>query len=356
MTWLATFRAGRQTHPSVLPQQAALESASADTPGNRDETRRGRRTAAPGTDHGRGETAAASPGGRDVTPAPHGGGEKGREVRTRQPAVFVLDKDGRPLQPTTPPRARKLLRSGRAAVARHTPFVIRIRDRTVRESRVDGVEIGIDPGSRHTGMAVFTSRQGERRARFGVGLDHRCIPCNLAKGDRPVEEFAPAEAAAIKARAMAPLRDAAALNATRQALWRVLDARLPVHTSSGGRTKWNRTRNDLPKSHTLDALAVGELDSITEVVPAFSSLAARTSSGSGPGTSSGPWSRPARTPERTPGASPSAPPESSPSAREAGCSPLGTSASGCSSERTAMPTPPERRQGSSLAREGGERP
>ncbi|WP_329263187.1 hypothetical protein OG417_20050 [Actinoallomurus sp. NBC_01490] len=39
---------------------------------------------------------------------------------------------------------------------------------------------------------------------------------------------------------------------------------LPTHVSSGGRTKWNRTRNTLPKTHTIDALCVGELDTVTE--------------------------------------------------------------------------------------------
>ncbi|MCX4598327.1 RNA-guided endonuclease IscB [Streptomyces sp. NBC_01549] len=94
-----------------------------------------------------------------------------------------------------------------------------------------------------------------------------CIPCNQAKGNLPVEEFAtPAVAARVKAAAKAPLRDAAAVNATRWALWRALDRRLPTHVGSGGRTKWNRARCALPKSHTLDALAVGHLDTITETV------------------------------------------------------------------------------------------
>lgn len=87
--------------------------------------------------------------------------------------MFVLDKHGHPLQPTTPARARKLLKKGRAVVARRTPFVIRLKDRTVSESEVDGVEVGIDPGSKYTGIAVFTARAGERRARFAVQLDHR---------------------------------------------------------------------------------------------------------------------------------------------------------------------------------------
>jgi len=37
---------------------------------------------------------------------------------------------------------------------------------------------------------------------------------------------------------------------------------LPVSFGTGGRTKWNRTRNRLPKSHTLDALCVGAVDAV----------------------------------------------------------------------------------------------
>jgi hypothetical protein len=93
-----------------------------------------------------------------------------------------------------------------------------------------------------------------------------CIPCNRAKKDRPVEDFAPNRAAEILKRAKTPLRDAAAVNTTRWALWRALDAMLPTHVSSGGRTKWNRTRAGMSKTHTLDALAVGKLDAVTEIV------------------------------------------------------------------------------------------
>ncbi|MDP4508321.1 RNA-guided endonuclease IscB [Nonomuraea turcica] len=87
--------------------------------------------------------------------------------------MFVLDKHGQPLQPCSPARARKLLKQGRAVVHRHTPFVIRLKDRTVAEREIDGVELGVDPGSQHTGIAAFTEQAGERRARFGIQLDHR---------------------------------------------------------------------------------------------------------------------------------------------------------------------------------------
>ncbi|MFJ2028502.1 RNA-guided endonuclease IscB [Streptosporangium sp. NPDC087985] len=325
--------------------------------------------------------------------------------------MFVLDRHGQPLQPTSPAHARKLLRSGRAVVGRHTPFVIRLKDRTAADCVVAGVAVGIDPGSKHTGLAVFTERDGSRTGRYAIQLDHRggairdqltarsqyrrrrrsknlryraprfsnrtkpkgwlapslrhrvdttlswvtrltrwapvaavhvervsfdthalsagrplegveyrqgtlagyevreyllatwgrvcaycgkqdvplnldhlhprsrggsdrisnltlaCIPCNQGKNATPVEEFLtgrPALLSKILRQAKAPLRDAAAVNATRWALWRALEATgLPVHPASGGRTKWNRSRTQAPKSHTLDALHVGPLENVT---------------------------------------------------------------------------------------------
>ncbi|MCY0937935.1 RNA-guided endonuclease IscB [Streptomyces sp. H34-S4] len=282
-------------------------------------------------EHVRGETDGASPGIDGVTPDR----EVGERAREGHPVVFVLDKHGAPLQPATPARARKLLRQGRAVVARHTPFVIRLKDRTAGQSQVDGVELGIDPGAKHTGIAVFTARDGERRGLYAVELAHRggrirdkltaraayrrgtlrgtevreyllakwgrscaycgatgvpldidhihprsrggsdrvsnlctaCIPCNEKKSKQPVEHFlkrSPRRLARILAQAKAPLRDAAAVNATRWALWHALDAAFPtVRTASGGRTKWNRQRTGTPKTHTLDALCAGELYILT---------------------------------------------------------------------------------------------
>ncbi|ADI06973.1 HNH endonuclease domain protein [Streptomyces bingchenggensis BCW-1] len=95
-----------------------------------------------------------------------------------------------------------------------------------------------------------------------------CIPCNETKSNRSVQEFVrdKTKLAKILAQAKAPLRDAAAVQSTRWALWRALDQMLPTHIVSGGRTKWNRTRCGLPKSHTLDALDVGKLDTVTETI------------------------------------------------------------------------------------------
>lgn len=84
-----------------------------------------------------------------------------------------------------------------------------------------------------------------------------CHACNEAKGDRTAREFGHPE---VEAQAKQPLRDAAAVNATRFALVEALRMLgLPIGTWSGGRTRWNRDRFGIEKAHCLDALCVGEL-------------------------------------------------------------------------------------------------
>ena len=89
-----------------------------------------------------------------------------------------------------------------------------------------------------------------------------CRTCNEAKGNRPVQEFLadqPARLKAILAGLKRPLHDAAAVNASRYAIGRVLkDTGLPVSFWSGGRTKFNRTGQHYPKAHWIDAACVGE--------------------------------------------------------------------------------------------------
>ena len=94
-----------------------------------------------------------------------------------------------------------------------------------------------------------------------------CEPCNRKKGAQPVDAFLkgkPDTLKRIQAQAKAPLKDAAAVNAPRWALFNALKATgLPVETSSGGRTKCNRQRLGLPKTHALDAACVGQLDALS---------------------------------------------------------------------------------------------
>ena len=169
---MTTFHVGQQTHQSVLPQRAALESASADTPEGGHETGRGHRfSAVAGVEPGRGEIAAD--GTRLPRRHPEDTAVSEGANREVHPVVFVLDARGHPLDPCHPARARRLLAAGRAVVVRHTPFVIRLRDRVAADSTVEGVQVGIDPGSKHTGLAVFTDQGGSRTGLYSVQLDHR---------------------------------------------------------------------------------------------------------------------------------------------------------------------------------------
>ncbi len=88
-----------------------------------------------------------------------------------------------------------------------------------------------------------------------------CRPCNEKKGNRSIEDFLKRKPDILKrvlANAKKPLRDATAVNATRWALYRRLQTTgLEVEVGSGGLTKFNRTRLELPKTHWLDAACVG---------------------------------------------------------------------------------------------------
>ena len=88
-----------------------------------------------------------------------------------------------------------------------------------------------------------------------------CEKCNLAKGTQDVKEFLKKKPEVLKrilAQAKAPLKDAAAVNTTRWLLYeRLKETGLPVECGSGGRTRFNRTTQDLPKEHWIDASCVG---------------------------------------------------------------------------------------------------
>jgi 5-methylcytosine-specific restriction endonuclease McrA len=107
---------------------------------------------------------------------------------------------------------------------------------------------------------VPKSRRGSDRV---SNLTIACRACNERKGMQTAEEFGHAE---VKARAQAPLQHAAIVNATRAAIASGLcRLELQVRSWSGGRTKWNRSRFGIPKTHALDALCVGELAGVTGV-------------------------------------------------------------------------------------------
>jgi len=91
-----------------------------------------------------------------------------------------------------------------------------------------------------------------------------CEKCNLKKGTQDVEKFLakkPEVLQKILSQAKLPLKDAAAVNSTRWSLFnRLKETGLPVVTGSGGLTKFNRCRLELPKTHSHDAACVGVVE------------------------------------------------------------------------------------------------
>jgi 5-methylcytosine-specific restriction endonuclease McrA len=99
-----------------------------------------------------------------------------------------------------------------------------------------------------------------------------CDPCNKEKGRQSLVAFFSTSKRLKKhqprmdrvlRQCKKPLRDASAVNATRWALYQALKGTgLPVEVATGGRTKFNRNRLSIPKTHALDAACVGDVDQV----------------------------------------------------------------------------------------------
>ncbi|NEQ80209.1 MAG: HNH endonuclease [Moorea sp. SIO2I5] len=90
-----------------------------------------------------------------------------------------------------------------------------------------------------------------------------CEKCNQRKGNKPIEEFLkkkPSLLEKIKTKAKQPLKDAAAVNATRNKLVKVLWNIKPLITGTGAQTKYNRIKLGFPKEHWVDAACVGDIE------------------------------------------------------------------------------------------------
>ena len=96
------------------------------------------------------------------------------------------------------------------------------------------------------------ARNGSNRI---SNLTIACRKCNDKKGTQTAKEFGHPQ---VQVQAKKPLRDAAAINATRWETYRRIQAtNLPIEIGTGGRTKYNRIKKNLPKTHWLDAVCVG---------------------------------------------------------------------------------------------------
>ena len=71
--------------------------------------------------------------------------------------VYVINKNGQPLMPCKPQKARKLLNANKATVVKHEPFTIKLKYGSTGYKQP--VTLGIDTGSVHIGASASTQKQ-----------------------------------------------------------------------------------------------------------------------------------------------------------------------------------------------------
>lgn len=102
------------------------------------------------------------------------------------------------------------------------------------------------------------SKGGSNRA---GNLCLACEPCNTAKGNLDIRDFLSGKPNVLNwvlSKMDKPLSASAAVNSTRWKLWDVLKGfGLEVEAGTGGRTKFNRVQQGIPKTHWTDAACVG---------------------------------------------------------------------------------------------------
>ena len=84
--------------------------------------------------------------------------------------ILVIDQDFRPLNPIHPARARQLLSHKKAAIFRRFPFTLILKE-SHPDATVSELRLKIDPGSKHTGIALVNDANGE--VVFAAELKHR---------------------------------------------------------------------------------------------------------------------------------------------------------------------------------------
>ena len=71
--------------------------------------------------------------------------------------VYVINKHGRPLMPTKPSKARKLLKNKKAKIVSYKPFTIQLICGS--KGYTQNVDLGIDLGAKHIGIAIVSENK-----------------------------------------------------------------------------------------------------------------------------------------------------------------------------------------------------
>lgn len=86
----------------------------------------------------------------------------------------VMAQDGTLLMPTANPRkVRRLLKSGRAHICNHDPFVIQLDYETAEPAHVQPIEISFDAGYRHVGLSVKSEKHEYVSAEYELLPDEK---------------------------------------------------------------------------------------------------------------------------------------------------------------------------------------
>jgi len=114
------------------------------------------------------------------------------------------------------------------------------------------------------------SRGGSNRV---SNLTLACASCNRTKGNQTAAEFGHPE---IEQQARQSLKAAAAMTATRWALWESLcETGLDLEAGTGGRTAYNRAQQDYDKAHWIDAACVGNSGADVQIAAGMTPLLIR---------------------------------------------------------------------------------
>ena len=216
-------------------------------------------------------------------------GRRSRKTRYRAPRFLNRRRREGRLPPSLESRVNNVVTWVRR-LCRLSPVsgismeLVRFDTRAMQDPEVEGVEYQRGTLYGYEVREYLLEKWGRRCAYCGVEnlpleVDHiiprsrggsdrvsnltlACRSCNLRKGSQPIEEFLsrkPDVLQRILSAAKTPLKDAAAVNATRWALFgRLKGTGLPIECGSGGRTKYNRTKQGYPKEHWIDAASVGD--------------------------------------------------------------------------------------------------
>ncbi len=86
--------------------------------------------------------------------------------------VYIINKNGNPLMPCKPQKARKLLRDGKAKVVKRTPFTIQLLHGS--SGYKQEISLGVDAGTKHVGLSATTKDkvlfEADMELRFGIQL------------------------------------------------------------------------------------------------------------------------------------------------------------------------------------------